>query len=319
MSSDLSQETAGGEATLAPNPFVGANPYRAIDKPRFFGREELSSRLSEAVLGSRCVTVYGPQGAGKTSLLRASVLPALVESQDVREVHIDAWPEGEDPTERLANAMRSALLSGPNDDDENLTPSEAVVGAAKRATRGSSRLTILCLDQIEQLIYVDRPSAETETFLICLEDLLELPLRSVRVILSLREDYLGRFLEVLRGRLRILEQYFRVVPFNVGELTDIVCKIAATGLPPQTWTREELLPLIMDVRAHGQLPTPRAEARLAYAQGFSKALFERRAPSETLEGSAVKRALAPYLDRTVVDLEIDDVALLGAESSEGEK
>src|SRR5262249_17710365 len=150
------------------------------------------------------------------------------------------------------------------------SPHDAVLDAAKRAARGSSRLMIVCLDQVEQLLYVDRPSEPAEALLVCLEDLLDLPLRPVRVILSLREDCLGRFLDMLRGRLRMLEQYFRVVPFTVEEMADIACRIARNGVPPQEWSPAELLPLMMEMRVHEQAATPRAEVRLRYAQGFCK-------------------------------------------------
>lgn len=271
------------EVAAPSNPFVGPRPYGAADGGRFFGREDLSGRLAESVLGSRCVTLYGPPDAGKTSLLRASVLPALAASQDVREVHIRSWSPGEDPIRRLATAMSESLLSSPVDGD--LSPSDAVMSATKRAARASSRLMVLCLDQVEELIYFDQPTASTEAFLVCLEALLDLPLRPVRVILSLREDYLGRFLDMLRGRLRMMEQYYRVVPFTVMELTDIACKLAAMGEPPQQWSHDEIAPMMMEMRAHDHPPSPRAEVRLTYAQEFCHALFDRRAA-----GGSVRRA-----------------------------
>jgi Cdc6-like AAA superfamily ATPase len=288
------------------NPFPGAAPYFESDRARFFGREELSRRLEESVLGNRCITVYGPHGAGKTSLLRASVLPALVESQDVREVHVDAWPSHEDPIRRLADSLRAQLAS--HGDDAALSPSDAVMDAAKRAARGSSRLMVVCLDQVEQLFYVERPAAPTEAFLVCLEELLELPLRPVRVIVSLREDYLGGFLDRLRGRLRMLEQYHRVVPFTVAELTDIACRTAAAGEPPQRWEPAEIAPLMLNMRTHEQVAAVLAEVRLSYAQSFCRALFERRAAGRLGGESAIKRELRPYVERTIVDFEMDPAA-----------
>src|SRR5262245_49127871 len=117
----------------APNPFPGPKPYRAADRAQFFGRDDVSYRLSQLVLASRCVTVHGPSGAGKSSLLQASVLPRLVESHEARVVRVDGWPEREDPTRWLAQAMYAGL--GYGDPPGDLAPKDAVLGAMKRAAR----------------------------------------------------------------------------------------------------------------------------------------------------------------------------------------
>src|SRR4028118_188144 len=84
-------------------------PYRASDRGRFYGREEMSRRLEGSILATRCVTVYGPSGAGKSSIVQASVLPALIESEGVRVTRVDAWPEGQDPTRWLASTVYGDL------------------------------------------------------------------------------------------------------------------------------------------------------------------------------------------------------------------
>ena len=51
------------------NPFPGPQPYRASDRERFHGREDMSFKLTASILANRCVTVHGPSGAGKSSLV----------------------------------------------------------------------------------------------------------------------------------------------------------------------------------------------------------------------------------------------------------
>jgi hypothetical protein len=268
------------------NPFPGPQPYRASDRAWFFGREDMSGKLQGNILGNRCVAVYGPPGAGKSSLLQAAVLPALIDSQDVRVVRVDSWPSREDPTRWMARAMYTDLCFGELPSD--LLPNEAILAAARRAARGSSRLMVLCLDQLEQLLFMDRTLGETELFFANLEELVELPLRIVRIVLSFREDYLGRFLDRLRDRRSLLEQYFRVGPLTVAELCEAVCKAAAAGEPAQTWSPDEMRPLMLQMRAPDQPTTDQAEVRLASAQSFCRALFEQRAQGEAKKGSASK-------------------------------
>lgn len=291
-------------APRAENPFVGSRPLGPTEGARLLGREELAGRLGESIRAARCVTVYGPPGAGKTSLLVASVLPSLAASEDARTVYIGAWPPREDPVERISHILHSSLLSGPAAPD--LTPIQAVMDAAKRATRASSRLMVLCLDQVEELLSPLRPAAPTRALLVCLEDLVALPLRPVRVVLSLREDSLGRFIDALNGRLRLMEQSFRVAPFTVAEVTDIACRLAASGEPPQIWSAAEMQPLMLELREHEQPPTPSADVRLSYVQNLCGALFDKRAAGALSPEGAVRRELSPYIERTYLEIEMPE-------------
>jgi WD40 repeat protein len=284
------------------NPFPGPQPYRASDRERFYGREDVAYKLECSLLTNRCITVYGPSGAGKSSLLQAAVIPTLIEYQDVRLVRVDGWPEHEDPSRWMANAMYTDLGLGALPAD--LPPTEAVLAGARRAARGSSRLMVIYLDQLEQLLSMDRTLEETEPFFTCLQELVELPLRSVRVILSLREDYLGRFRDRVRDRQRALDGGFRVGPLTVAELTQAVCKAAAAGEPSQTWSPEQMRTLMLQVRVPGQAATDEAEAQSAYAQIVCRALFQQRAQGEASESYVIEAEpiLRRYLETTLSDL-----------------
>ena len=61
----------------APAPYVGWRPFWRADASRFFGRGAEIRAVRAALLRSRIVVVHGPSAAGKTSLLRAGVIPAL--------------------------------------------------------------------------------------------------------------------------------------------------------------------------------------------------------------------------------------------------
>lgn len=285
------------------NPFPGPQPYRASDRERFFGREDMAYRLEGNVVTNRCVTVHGPSGAGKSSLMQASVIPALIASHGVRAVRVDGWPEGEDPSRWLASAMYTQLGLGELPGD--LAPGEAIVQAAQRAARRSSRLLLVYLDQIEQILYASRRADEVDTFFENLQALVDLPLRNARVVLSLREDYLGRFRDRARDRGRLLENGFRVGPLTVAELCGAVCQAAATGEPPQRWSLEPMRELILQMRVPGEAATDAAEAQSAYAQIVCRALFQERAGDRDIESEGAIEAepiLRRYLDATLQHL-----------------
>ena len=64
------------------NPYVGPRAFEEEDSPHFFGRKEESDKLTSLAISHRVVLFYAPSGAGKTSLIKAAVIPSLRESAD---------------------------------------------------------------------------------------------------------------------------------------------------------------------------------------------------------------------------------------------
>src|SRR5688572_17375244 len=63
--------------TTATNPFPGLRPYQASESDLFFGRDEQIEELLGRLRERRLVAVVGASGSGKSSLVRAGVVPAL--------------------------------------------------------------------------------------------------------------------------------------------------------------------------------------------------------------------------------------------------
>ncbi|HZI05272.1 MAG TPA: AAA family ATPase, partial [Archangium sp.] len=174
------------------NPFPGPQPYREGDRHRFFGREDMTRGLLNRILAHPCVTFFGPSGAGKSSLMQASVIPLLQELHGFRVVRIDAWrASGQAPLEQLVGAMFADL--GLGEVPTELSPREALDEAVRLAERYSARPILIYLDQLEQLLYPSRSPEGTDELFEGLGALARKPLRGLQLVLSLREDYLGRF------------------------------------------------------------------------------------------------------------------------------
>ncbi|MCP9949970.1 ABC transporter ATP-binding protein [Actinomadura madurae] len=65
------------EEPAAEPPYLGLSRYEAEDAGRFFGRAELVDEILACLDRNRFVAVFGPSGSGKSSLLRAGVVPRL--------------------------------------------------------------------------------------------------------------------------------------------------------------------------------------------------------------------------------------------------
>ena len=59
------------------NPFPGLRPFQIEEKFLFFGREEQTSELLTRLRKTRFLAVVGVSGSGKSSLVRAGLLPEL--------------------------------------------------------------------------------------------------------------------------------------------------------------------------------------------------------------------------------------------------
>ena len=68
-----------GRAATAPVvcPFKGLASFDVADAPYFFGRERLVAELVARLVGAPLLGVVGPSGSGKSSVVRAGLLPAL--------------------------------------------------------------------------------------------------------------------------------------------------------------------------------------------------------------------------------------------------
>lgn len=61
------------------NPWLGLTSYEFEDSYKFFGRSDESGQLSEAITNNTVTVIYGPSGAGKTSIMKAGIFPKLLQ------------------------------------------------------------------------------------------------------------------------------------------------------------------------------------------------------------------------------------------------
>jgi len=288
---------------MSGNPFPGPQPYRAADRKRFYGRESLIKKLSNQILARAATTVFGPSGAGKSSLLQAGVIPALEDSDDIRLVRVDAWPLGEAPLPWLVNAISSDLELGlAASKTANL---EALQATIDLAGRQSDRPLVIYLDQFEQVFIGGHDAVLMQNLLQGLTWLIRRNQnRELHLVISLREDYLGRLRDWTREKPELSAHGFRVGPLTVGEMVKAMCRTAADGDPPQSWKAEEIHGLMTDVRVPGQSASESAEIQAAFAQIVCRAIWEERAAGNKLDigRSNAETILQRYLDQTLANL-----------------
>ncbi|HET6836099.1 MAG TPA: extracellular solute-binding protein [Acidimicrobiales bacterium] len=179
------------------NPYKGLRAFEESDAADFFGRERvverLIARLGASGTGGRFVALVGPSGSGKSSVVKAGLLPALrlgalSGSPDWFVVEISP---GRHPYEELEAGLLRVAVNPPASLLEQLTDGEAGIRRAVRRVVPERSQLLLVIDQFEEL-FTQAPDARTQAFLDALAAAVEDPLGGLRVVATLRADFYDR-------------------------------------------------------------------------------------------------------------------------------
>ncbi len=193
------------------NPFPGLRPFNTGEHFLFFGRDGQSEAVMTKLEANRFVAVVGTSGSGKSSLVRAGLLPSLY-SGLMRGTgsywRMAIFRPQDDPIGNLAQALASSDVFGSG--DEKASESEAtnfettlrrssfgLVEAVRHARMLSHENLLVVVDQFEELFRFKQDSvsnsAENEkaAFVKLLLEAVEQGEKPIYVILTMRSDYLG--------------------------------------------------------------------------------------------------------------------------------
>ena len=189
-------------ASAIPNPYVGPRFFEEEDRHYFFGREDESRQLTSLVIAHRVVLFHAPSGAGKTSLLRAGLVPSLKRRKKVMVLPISRvggdLPPGVDGVQVDNIYVFNTLLQMLGEDAKlnelvGLTLSEGLQDYfVPQADERRLRPRLLILDQFEELFTTppDRYEERAAFFLQLQRCLADYP--QLSLLLSMREDYIAR-------------------------------------------------------------------------------------------------------------------------------
>ena len=176
------------------NPFKGLRAFGETDARDFFGREELTESLVESVRSQRLTTVVGPSGCGKSSLVRAGLLPAVRRGAlGDRGVLITEMFPGTFPFEELEAALMSVTVRGQEGILAELAGDDrGLVRVSKQILPDDDSELLLVIDQFEELFSLTTDEAARRRFLANLTAAVGDERGRVRVVVTMRADFLDR-------------------------------------------------------------------------------------------------------------------------------
>ena len=183
----------GAEAlryTATRNPYKGLHAFSELDATDFHGRSTEVQELLDAVAAERLVTVVGPSGIGKSSVVRAGLIPelrrgAITGSEDW--LVADLVP-GTYPIEELTAALARVATQGPVGMEEDLRRDRrGLLRAVKQYLPKGARL-LLIVDQFEELFTLTE-EGERDAFLDLLTEAATDERSPIRIVVTLRADF----------------------------------------------------------------------------------------------------------------------------------
>ena len=187
------------------NPFPGLRPFEFGDNHLFFGRDQQTTELTTRLRKNRFVAVVGTSGSGKSSLVRAGLMPELLSGTMAgagSSWETTVMRPGGDPLTNLAAALVEADLYDSDEEDiasqvrATLTRSGlGLVEAMRQSELPEGTNFLLVVDQFEEIFRFRRSDDATDEQAAFFVNLLleasaqaDLPLY---VIITMRSDFLG--------------------------------------------------------------------------------------------------------------------------------
>jgi WD40 repeat protein/DNA-binding SARP family transcriptional activator len=175
-------------------PYKGLACFEQADRELFFGRERLIAELVTHLVAPGLLGVVGPSGSGKSSLVRAGLLPALADGVLPGSAH---WTRvlmrpGEHPLGELARAAHRAGPQRTGALSEEGGAADQPIRALTDADNGEGwgRL-VLVVDQFEEVFTSCRDERERAALLAALATAAQAADGYASVVLVLRADYYG--------------------------------------------------------------------------------------------------------------------------------
>ena len=231
-------------------PYRGIEQFRFIDRPIFFERRDETRRLIRLVSIYRGTLLYGESGVGKSSVINAGFIPAMLDEGFLPErLRVQPQPGGELVVERLALTDEGAAPFLPSrfaTDDEprtRLVFSTADIHA-RLGLDHPGGAPLLIFDQFEEFVTLFEEAPENRekfaeaaqaqnTLLAFFADLLRDEAMPVKLLFVFREDYLAKLSKLFSLVPNLRDQHVRLTFPDSSVLQKLIRGPFTCEIPPE--------------------------------------------------------------------------------------
>jgi len=295
-------------SVLRGGPYKFLEAYDVHDAESFFAREQEVEQLYSLVRDHRLATLFGRMATGKTSLVRAGLIPRLKKaSQDEADGRQEApWLPvyvrcGAETLRELRHALAEQVEEigyrcGP------VTEARTLREMAVRCRELTKHRAVFIADNAQEL-FLKLSQAARDELAEQVAGLIDDPEGDARILFVIREDYLGELYELSGALPGVMGCLMRLHKFTRPQAEDAIVKPASSfGIQ---FERDLVGQIIEDLDREGILP--------AHLQIVCHRLLEEAGPGRTYVGSMLYRRLGgarkildEYVDHAVNQLPVAD-------------
>ncbi len=231
-----------GDTGEMQNPYKGLRAFSEADADDFFGRDvmirDLLGRMGEESDLASFLAVVGPSGSGKSSLVKAGLIPALRRGglPGSENWFITQMTPGAHPLEELEAALLRVAVNPPASLLEQLGENERGLLRAVRRILPDDEVTelVLVIDQFEELFTLVEDEKGRAHFLQSLVAAVLDSRSRLRVVITLRADFTDRPLQYVDFGELVRQRTEFVLPLTPDDLEQAITGPARrAGLAPE--------------------------------------------------------------------------------------
>jgi WD40 repeat protein/serine/threonine protein kinase len=223
------------------NPYKGLQPFQITDSSNFFGREKTVQYLLEKLAEvnpaassgqpdfGRFLAIIGSSGSGKSSLVRAGLIPALWRGElpGSADWFVADMVPGSHPLAELAGALARIAPNFPRAFSDQITQSvDGLLQVTTAILPDDGRELLLFVDQFEEVFTLTGDECERTHFLNSMLSVVTHPASRVRLIITLRADFFDRPLEYREFGLMLRSRLVTLLPMSPEELEQAIVQPA---------------------------------------------------------------------------------------------
>ncbi len=174
------------------SPYVGLHRFEERNKDFFFGRDRLVEQILQSLLQRNFVLVAGPSGSGKSSVVRAGLIPLLASKFAQGRFRALVLTPDRDPFASLRAALQTAGVA-----QRQLTGLDARTADSVKSvlteTRPTDERWVVVVDQFEELFTLCSDEKHRAEFILGLTQLAQTAQSELKIVAAMRADFFDRF------------------------------------------------------------------------------------------------------------------------------